>query len=120
MTATIDMPGAQRTLLLHLDNLTIEQERALDAGDLDGLNRLSDQRSRTVSEAAAYLPPYAALEPELADLAAEVQARAESLQHQIGACMVAIRRELLDLNRQQQVIRYKADPRAARQLSWKG
>src|SRR5579871_4782981 len=113
MMMQTDSPDAQRALLLQLDDLTSKQECALDAGDMAFLTELSEMRTKAVHSAAAYLPPRKSWDPDLMDLVAQVQERAEHLQHQIQACRVAIRRELATLDKKQHVVRYVADYRPA-------
>src|SRR5579885_157421 len=115
-----ETPDAQRALLLHLDDLTTEQEHALDAGDMEVLTLLSEQRSSALREAAHHLPPYQAWDPALGELVSQVQERATHLQQQIQACMAAVRRELINLDRRHQMTQYLAEPGVPRQMTWKG
>ena len=61
-----DTSSAQREVLERLLDLTGQQEQALDAGDIVGLNRLSELRLQTVKTAAEILPPRQPWAPQCA------------------------------------------------------
>ena len=113
-------PNPQRDLLFKLDDLTSEQTQALDSGDMEVLNVLSELRMQAMRDAAPFLPPYKTWDPELIELAAQVQERSAQLQHEIHACMAIVRRELANLDKQQQVVTYLADYRVQQQTTWQG
>jgi hypothetical protein len=115
-----DIQAAQRALLERLLDLTIEQEHALNAGDMQVLRQLSDVRSRAVQDAAAYLPPRLAWDPSVADLAAMVYQRSDGLQVQLRQCMAHVRRQLAELSKRQQLAMYFGNAPARRGASWKG
>jgi hypothetical protein len=113
--------NTQQIVLRRLLDLTGEQERALDAGDIATMNQLSQLRLQTVKEAASFLPPQQPWAPEVQDLAEAVQQSTASLQQQTQACMAAVRRQMAQLNDNRQAARYLAPVAPAYGGgSWKG
>ncbi len=100
------LESKQRALLHHLVALTAQQASALDRGGVVLLTHLSDLRGRAIRDAAPYVPPQVAWEPELASLVAQAQARADDLQRSIHTCMAAVRRDLAALTHHQHATHY--------------
>lgn len=120
MLATSDsiVLAAQRDVLERLLDLTMQQEEALNRGDMLLLTHLSEQRTREVQHTAAYLPPQMAWSAEVEELALHVKERSADLQHALCACMVAVRRELVALTDHRQVSQYLSSATARRGAKW--
>lgn len=113
-----DTVRKQFELLSDLDDITIQQEAALDAGDLAALNRLSEQRARLVSDAAPFVPPALDWDPKVHDLALRVRDRSNTLQRAMRDCMASLRNELVALTDRQRISGYYAARAPRRGVTW--
>ena len=111
---------AQREVLVRLLDLTDQQERALDTGDIIALNKLSELRLQTIKDAAAFLPPRQPWAPEVRDLADAVQRSTTQLQQSTVACMAMVRRQQAQLNDNRQLTQYVAPTIPVYRASWRG
>jgi hypothetical protein len=116
----LDTAVAQREVLERLLSLTGQQARALDAGDMAALTKLSRLRSETVKDAAAVLPPCQAWDQEVMELVSTLQGSMACLQQSIRACIAVVRRQLAQLTERSQASRYLTGTTASGyQGSWK-
>jgi hypothetical protein len=118
-TATLEM---QRTVLTRLLELTAQQARALDAGDMSSLNTLSEARAKVVRLSAAYLPPTCAWDPALEPQVTQLQRASEQLQSDLRGAMDQVRRDLQELAKREQLTQYlkKGYAKSPSHLVWKG
>lgn len=116
--STEDTVRKQFALLSDLDDITVQQEAALNAGDLAALNRLSEHRARIVSDAAPFVPPALAWDPRVHDLALCVRDRSNILQRAICDCMASLRNELVALTDRQRIGGYYAARAPRRGVTW--
>ncbi len=115
-----DTSIAQREVLERLLDLTAQQERALDAGDIIGLNRLSELRLQTIRNAASILPPRQPWAPELGELADALERSTTQLQQSTVACMAVVRRQLEQLAENRRIANYVPPAVPVYRASWKG
>lgn len=111
---------AQREVLERLLDLTGQQERALDAGDIIALNQLSELRLQTVKDAAAFLPPSQPWAADVVELADAVQRSTTQLQQSTVACMATVRRQLAQLTENRRLAHYVAPAVPVYRASWRG
>ena len=115
-----DTSSAQREVLERLLDLTGQQEQALDAGDIVGLNRLSELRLQTVKSAAEILPPRQPWAPEVRELADAVQQSTTRLQQSTAACMAKVRRQMAQLTENRRLALYLTPSKPTYRASWRG
>lgn len=116
----VNVSSMQRSLLDRLMKITDDQGAALKADDISVFERLSELRSTTVLEAAAYLPPRRAWDPALAEQVEDLRRRSEQLQREIRLRMADVRRALGELSRRGNVTQYLERGAGQAGASWKG
>ncbi|MGH2347711.1 MAG: hypothetical protein ACRDG4_20985 [Chloroflexota bacterium] len=116
----VNVSAMQRSLLDRLMKITDDQAAALKEDDIPVFERLSEFRSATVQEAAAYLPPHRAWDPTLVEQVETLRRRSEQLQREIRLRMADVRRALVELSRRGHVTQYLERGTGQVGASWKG
>jgi hypothetical protein len=116
----VNVSEMQRSLLIRLLSITDDQAAALNVDDIPLFERLSELRSSTVQEAAAYLPPRQAWDPALAEQVERLRGRSEQLQREIRLRMADVRRALAELSRRGHVTQYLEREGSQQTASWRG